>query len=104
MTDILDLPDIKYKISLSIPFVAKYLKAGRTQAEIARIANCSPQWVNEFIYKHYEVFEPLLDNSDTKLADELKLNAVLSAKHTREVLQSPDFQPTKKDFNMKWIV
>lgn len=94
MSSALDKLDVSFKVPLSVQFIAKYLKAGRSQAEISRIAGVTPQAVNDYIHKRYELFEPLLDRDDTALADLSKLVAIKAQRNLTALL---DDTPEKKD-------
>ena len=86
MDTVLDQLDIKQKIPLSVPFIARYLSAGRNQSEIARIAGKTKQAVSSYISTHYEELEPLLDKTDGSLAFKAKRIADLAMENISKAL------------------
>jgi hypothetical protein len=72
----IDKLDLNLTIPLSVPFIAKYLLLGKTQADIARISGRSKQAVNDYIKRKKNELLPLLDTTDNLLA--LKAKSVSS--------------------------
>jgi len=88
--DVLDLPPYRpAKAPLTIEHVSALLRRNYTQADIARLSNCSKQAISQFIERHYEVLHPLIDNTDYILACKLKGKAI-------EIINSIDSEDIKK--------
>ncbi|MCK5505672.1 MAG: hypothetical protein KAJ10_10940 [Thermodesulfovibrionia bacterium] len=89
LVDTLDKP----KIDLSVPFIAFHFNQGRTQSDIARIANKSRQAVSDYVLRHLEDLE-VLKNSDGFLALKHKYLAYKAIENQSKLL---DIDPEKKD-------
>ena len=86
--------DTMFKLKLSVPLLATYLRRGVSQADIARICNVSPQAVNDYTQRHSDELAPLIDKDDSYLTTVHKQIALKAGKNIVELL---DLTPEKKD-------
>lgn len=68
----IDIIDRPFKVSLSVPLIATYLKRGVKQSEIADICGTSKQAVNQYIDRHSDELAPLIDKDDGFIATKAK--------------------------------
>ena len=73
----IDLPPYRpAKAPLTVEHVAALLRRNYSKSDIAKLSNVSPQAVDQFIDRHYEVLHPLIDITDYILASKLKAKAI----------------------------
>lgn len=72
--DRLPLQPIKPK--LTVEHVAALLQKNYTQVQIAKHLHVSRQAVDQFVDRHYDILQPLIDNTDTVFAIRLKSEAI----------------------------
>ncbi len=70
--------DIKPQVKLSIPLLATYLARGLKRSEIARICNVSRSAVTDYCNRHYTQLAPLIDKTNTLMANKSKYIANLA--------------------------
>ena len=86
--------DNPIKTKLSVPLLAAFLNAGHSQSKIATTCNISRQAVNDYITRHYNELEPLVDTTDGLMAMQSKHIAVKAMNQLTKVL---DMQPKRSD-------
>ena len=86
--------ETNFRLKLTVPLIATYLRRGTTQTEIARICGVSPQAVNDYIKRHSEELSPLIDKDDSYLTT---LHKSIALKAGGNLLNILDLPADKKD-------
>lgn len=68
----IDIIDRPFKVNLSVPLLAAYLKRGVSQIEIANLTGTTRQAVNQYIDRHSDELAPLIDKDDGIIAAKAK--------------------------------
>jgi len=94
MSNALEILKPNFKVKLSVPLIAAYLKQGKKQTDIATACNVSDQAVSDYIKRHNDKLLPLVEPTDTYLATKSLHVANMAMDNLSKLLDSP---PNKKE-------